>query len=166
MLKWIQEQYSCEIVTLTVDIGQTADDLGLTTGVVVTRWPATTEAIKQKALSLGAKAAIVYDAKDQFADELLSEAILANADYQGIHFILFYFFLWLTALKPLLCCLKDFTTQTHVALGTCRLSTLTWARWLCSGLSAWTGYHFKSVCESCQRTELSGYSTRLYWKGK
>ena len=68
MLKWIQEEYDCEVVALTLDIGQTADDL---------------EAIKQKALDLGAVDAIVYDAKDRFADELLSMAIKANASYQG-----------------------------------------------------------------------------------
>lgn len=68
MLKWIQENYDCDVMTLTIDVGQTTDDL---------------EAIKQKALNLGAKKAIVYDAKKQFADELLSLAIKANADYQG-----------------------------------------------------------------------------------
>lgn len=68
ILKWIQDQYECEVITLTIDIGQTADNL---------------DAIKQKALSLGAKKAIVYDAKDEFADILLTEAIMANADYQG-----------------------------------------------------------------------------------
>ena len=68
MLKWIQEEYGCEVITLTLDIGQTADDL---------------DAIKQKAINLGAKEAIVIDAKDQFATELLSKAIMANADYQG-----------------------------------------------------------------------------------
>ena len=68
MLKWIQEQYECDVIALTIDIGQTADNL---------------EEIKQKALDLGAKECIVYDAKDEFADVLLSEAIKANADYQG-----------------------------------------------------------------------------------
>eukprot|EP00923_Selenidium_pygospionis_P024093 GHVN01041828.1.p1 GENE.GHVN01041828.1~~GHVN01041828.1.p1 ORF type:complete len:422 (+),score=52.06 GHVN01041828.1:181-1446(+) len=68
MLKWIQEEYHCEIVALTIDIGQTADDL---------------EAIKQKALKLGAKEAIVVDCKEQFANWLIKEAIWANADYQG-----------------------------------------------------------------------------------
>lgn len=68
MLKWIQDEYEVEITTLTIDIGQTADNL---------------EAIREKALKLGAKEAIVYDAKDEFADILLSEAIKANADYQG-----------------------------------------------------------------------------------
>ena len=52
---------------MTIDIGQTADDL---------------EAIKQKWLNLWAKEVIVYDAKDEFADKLLSQAIKANADYQ------------------------------------------------------------------------------------
>ncbi len=68
LLKWIGDQYDCDVITLTVDIGQTADDL---------------EAIKEKALSLGAKKALVYDAKDEFADTFLTEAIMANADYQG-----------------------------------------------------------------------------------
>jgi len=67
MLKWIQESYECDVIALTVDIGQSVDDL---------------EAIKQKALMLGAKDAIVYDAKDEFA-ELCMEAVKANADYQG-----------------------------------------------------------------------------------
>jgi argininosuccinate synthase len=68
MLKWIQEHYGCEVIALTIDIGQTSDDL---------------PAIKAKALKLGAKKAIVYDAKDEFAEIILSEAIKANADYQG-----------------------------------------------------------------------------------
>jgi len=68
MLKWIQDEYNCQVVTLTIDLGQTADNLA---------------EIKQKALNLGAVEAIVYDAKDEFADILLSEAIKANADYQG-----------------------------------------------------------------------------------
>lgn len=68
MLKWIQENYECDVIALTIDIGQTADDL---------------EAIKEKAINLGAKEAIVYDAKEEFADKQLSVAIKANADYQG-----------------------------------------------------------------------------------
>ncbi len=68
MLKWIQEEYACEIIALTIDLGQTADNL---------------EEIKQKGLKLGAKNVIIYDAKDKFADILLAEAIKANADYQG-----------------------------------------------------------------------------------
>lgn len=68
MLKWIQEEYECELIALTIDIGQTADNL---------------EEIRQKWLKLWAKDVIVYDAKDDFAEKYLSEAIQANADYQG-----------------------------------------------------------------------------------
>lgn len=51
-----------------VSLGQTADDL---------------PAIREKAIKLGAKEAIVYDAKEEFANDLLAQAIKANADYQG-----------------------------------------------------------------------------------
>ena len=67
MLKWIQEEYDCDVIALTINIGQTSDNL---------------EKIKQKAITLGAKDAIIYDAKDEFA-ELCAEAVKANADYQG-----------------------------------------------------------------------------------
>ncbi len=68
MLKWIQEEYECEVVALTINIGQTADDL---------------DAIKKKGIKLGAKEVIVYNAKEEFANKILSQAIKANADYQG-----------------------------------------------------------------------------------
>ena len=68
MLKWIQEEYEAEVIALTIDIGQVADNL---------------EQIKSKAFDLGAKDAVVYDAKSRFADEIISLAIKANADYQG-----------------------------------------------------------------------------------
>ncbi|MCL2037753.1 argininosuccinate synthase [Candidatus Saccharibacteria bacterium] len=68
MLKWIQEQYDCKVITLTLGIGQTVDDL---------------KAIEEKAKKLGAIKTITYDAKDDFANHLLSKAIKANADYQG-----------------------------------------------------------------------------------
>lgn len=68
MLKWIQDNYKCQVVTLTADIGQQHDDL---------------EAIKNKALKFGAVEAIVLDLKDEFADEYLAKGIKANASYQG-----------------------------------------------------------------------------------
>lgn len=67
MLKWIQKEYEADVVALTLDLGQTADDLN---------------AIREKAIKLGAVAAEVYDAKDLMAN-LCAEAIKANADYQG-----------------------------------------------------------------------------------
>lgn len=68
ILKWIQEKYHCDVITLTLDIGQTVDDLA---------------AIEQKAKNLGAIKTITYDAREDFANRLLAPAIKANADYQG-----------------------------------------------------------------------------------
>merc|ERR1719333_1908272 len=68
MLKWIQDHYESEVVALTIDIGQVADNL---------------EEIKQKALKLGAVESIVHDARREFASKYLAEAVKANADYQG-----------------------------------------------------------------------------------
>lgn len=68
MLKWIQDQYWAEVVALTLDLGQQRDDL---------------DAVKAKALKLGAVKAITLDVKDEFADEYLTKGIKANACYQG-----------------------------------------------------------------------------------
>ncbi len=68
MLKWIQDTYKADVITLTIDLGQQHDNL---------------EAIKNKALQFGAKKAIVLDVKEQFANEFLAIGIKANASYQG-----------------------------------------------------------------------------------
>lgn len=68
MLKWIQDNYKCQVITLTADLGQQHDDL---------------EVIKKKALKFGAVEAIVLDLKEEFADEYLAKGIKANASYQG-----------------------------------------------------------------------------------
>ncbi len=67
LLKWIQEKYDCEVITLTVDIGQ-QEDFSKTL---------------EKATKLGATETILYDAKEEFANKLLSLAIKSNANYQG-----------------------------------------------------------------------------------
>ncbi len=68
MLKWIQDEYKAEVIALCIDIGQQVDDL---------------EAIRLKALSLGAIKSIVIDAKDEFAEKYIARGIKANARYQG-----------------------------------------------------------------------------------
>lgn len=68
MLKWIQDNYRCQVMTLTADLGQQHDDL---------------EIIKKKALKFGAAEAIVLNLKDEFANEYLAKGIKANASYQG-----------------------------------------------------------------------------------
>lgn len=68
MVKWIQDHYKAELITLTLDIGQQKDDL---------------EAIRKKALRLGVSDAIVLDAKKEFAEAFIAKGIKANASYQG-----------------------------------------------------------------------------------
>lgn len=72
MVKWIQEEYKAEVIALTIDIGQQTDDL---------------EAIRQKALKLGAIKAFVIDAKEEFAEEYIAQGIKANANYQGRYYL-------------------------------------------------------------------------------
>jgi argininosuccinate synthase len=68
MLRWIQERYGAEIVTLSVDLGQPGEDWGVVTG---------------KARDLGALEAVVVDAREEFAEEYVLPAIRANALYGG-----------------------------------------------------------------------------------
>ena len=68
MIPWLRESYECEVVTLTFNLGQQNDDL---------------EAIRQKALKLGAIKAITLDVRAEFANDFLAPAIKANASYQG-----------------------------------------------------------------------------------
>ena len=68
MLKWIGDKYGAKVTALTLDIGQQKDDL---------------EVIRKRGLALGAEDAIVYDAKKEFAEEVLAKGIKANASYQG-----------------------------------------------------------------------------------
>jgi argininosuccinate synthase len=72
MVKWIQDVYKAEVIALTIDIGQQADDL---------------EQVRQKALDLGAAKAIIIDAKDEFAAEYITKGIKANGMYQGKYYL-------------------------------------------------------------------------------
>jgi argininosuccinate synthase len=68
MLKWIQERYGAEIVTLTVDLGQPGEDWEVVTG---------------KAEQLGAVETVLVDAREEFANDYVLPAIKANALYGG-----------------------------------------------------------------------------------
>jgi argininosuccinate synthase len=68
MLRWIQETYGAEIVTLTVNLGQPGEDYDVVTA---------------KAKDLGAVEAIVVDAREEFAEDYVLPAIRANALYGG-----------------------------------------------------------------------------------
>src|SRR5271155_4891015 len=66
MLKWIQEQYHAEVVTLTVNLGQPGEDYTV---------------IEDKARRLGAVECHIVDARDEFAGDFIAPAIKANALY-------------------------------------------------------------------------------------
>ncbi len=68
MVKYIQEEYNAEVVTLTIDLGQPGVDL---------------ESTKQKAMDVGATDAYVIDAKQEFAEKYIAKSIKANGLYQG-----------------------------------------------------------------------------------
>ncbi|MDE3070123.1 MAG: argininosuccinate synthase [Acidobacteriota bacterium] len=68
MLKWIQDRYGAEVVTLTVNLGQPGEDYAT---------------IRAKAEALGALDCLVADAREEFAAEYLTRAIKANALYGG-----------------------------------------------------------------------------------
>src|SRR3954454_3596327 len=66
MLKWIQDEYDAEVVALTINLGQPGEDYDVVQG---------------KALQLGAVAAEVVDAREEFARDFVLPAIKANAIY-------------------------------------------------------------------------------------
>jgi argininosuccinate synthase len=68
MLRWIQERYGAEVVTLTVDLGQPGED-----------W----DVVVAKARNLGVVDALVVDARQEFARDYVLPAIKANALYGG-----------------------------------------------------------------------------------
>ena len=68
-VKWIAEEWGYEVVALSVDVGQTADD----------DW----DTIRDRALAAGAVEAVVVDARREFADDYVAPIIRANALYEG-----------------------------------------------------------------------------------
>src|SRR5919199_1475294 len=73
MLKWIQDEYDAEVVTLTVNLGQPGEDY---------------EVVEGKARKLGAVDTHVIDAREEFASDFVVPAIKANAIY-GLGYPLF-----------------------------------------------------------------------------
>lgn len=69
ILKWLQDEYKCELVTFTADIGQ-GDEL---------------EEARKKALSLGVKEENIFikDLRDEFVKDYVFPMFRANAIYEG-----------------------------------------------------------------------------------
>src|SRR3954452_8052823 len=73
MLKWIQDEYEAEVVTLTVNLGQPGEDYDVVEG---------------KARQLGAVETRLIDVREEFARHYVVPAIKANAIY-GLGYPLF-----------------------------------------------------------------------------
>ncbi|MCI0506487.1 MAG: argininosuccinate synthase [Gammaproteobacteria bacterium] len=67
ILKWLQDEYHCEVVTFTADIGQGEE----------------VEPARQKARAAGAKEIYVDDLREEFARDFVFPMFRANAIYEG-----------------------------------------------------------------------------------
>jgi argininosuccinate synthase len=67
MIPWLKENYGCEIITYTGDLGQGEDLSG----------------IRNKALKTGASDAVVDDLQERFVREFIWPAVKASALYEG-----------------------------------------------------------------------------------
>ncbi|MFO1351018.1 MAG: argininosuccinate synthase [Gammaproteobacteria bacterium] len=67
ILKWLQENYRCEVVTFTADIGQ-GEEL---------------ERAREKAQALGVKEIFIDDLREEFARDFVYPMFRANAIYEG-----------------------------------------------------------------------------------
>jgi len=66
---WLREQYGCEVVTLTVDLGGGSLRQG----------------VERRAISAGASRAYVVDARERFVTDFVWPHLQANAIYQGAY---------------------------------------------------------------------------------
>ena len=71
ILKWLQEQYECEVVTFTADIGQGEE----------------VEPARSKAEMLGVKEIFIEDLREEFVKDYVFPMFRANALYEGIYLL-------------------------------------------------------------------------------
>ena len=71
ILRWLKEQYDCEVIAFCADLGQ-GEDL---------------QAIKHKAIKTGASQAIIGDLKHEFVKDYVFPMLRANAVYEGAYLL-------------------------------------------------------------------------------
>lgn len=71
ILKWLQDEYSCEVVTFTADLGQ-GEEL---------------EPARKKAEMLGIKEIYIEDLREEFVRDYVFPMFRANALYEGIYLL-------------------------------------------------------------------------------
>ena len=68
-IKWIKEKYGMDVIAVTADVGGDRD----------------LEAVREKALKVGAVKAVVIDARSDFVGHFAFPALQADAVYQGVY---------------------------------------------------------------------------------
>lgn len=68
-IKWIQEKYNMDVITLTIDLGGVKE----------------LKKIKEKALMIGAKKSIIIDAREVFVNYFIMPSLQAGAIYEGVY---------------------------------------------------------------------------------
>jgi argininosuccinate synthase len=71
ILKWLQEEYRCEVVTFTADLGQGED----------------IEPAREKAQLLGIKNIYIEDLREEFVKDYVFPMFRANALYEGLYLL-------------------------------------------------------------------------------
>jgi argininosuccinate synthase len=71
MLRWLKEQYNCEVVCYCADVGQGEEMDGL----------------EAKALATGASKLYITDLREEFVREYVWTAVKANAIYEGVYLL-------------------------------------------------------------------------------
>ncbi|MCS6874954.1 MAG: argininosuccinate synthase [Pyrinomonadaceae bacterium] len=71
MLLWLKENYGCEVICFTADVGQ-GEEL---------------ESLRDKALRSGASRIYVEDLREEFVREFIWTAVKANAIYEGVYLL-------------------------------------------------------------------------------
>jgi len=74
-----------EVIAMTADLGESDASTALQTGSASGNPASELEAVRAKALALGAYDAVVIDARDRLVDEHVWPALQANALYQGVY---------------------------------------------------------------------------------
>jgi argininosuccinate synthase len=71
ILKWLKEQYNCEVVTFTADLGQGGE----------------VEPARAKAEMMGASAIYIEDLREEFVRDFVFPMFRANAVYEGLYLL-------------------------------------------------------------------------------
>ena len=71
ILKWLQTEYNCEVVTFTADLGQ-GEEL---------------EPARKKAEMMGASAVYIEDLREEFVRDFVFPMFRANALYEGLYLL-------------------------------------------------------------------------------